>query len=116
MIIRGFVDGSLSRISYNTISRCKSINANSIIGIDIRGDTELVEIIRNDVDETDAGVIKPVYSSLVIGKHVDSGGANTTIRIARNRLIPPPTIHENYERHRNMGYIDTPAFGCPFKR
>jgi hypothetical protein len=102
------VDGSQSRISLNKIVKCYSENANSIIGINVHGDTKQVDITGNYVDLAGSRDRISVYDSLLIGENTDDQGANSTIKITNNVLYPALS---NGKERRNLRIVDTSVSG-----
>jgi hypothetical protein len=84
------------------------VNANSIIGIDVQGETKEIDIRGNYVDVEDDIVVGSAtfFGSLVIGENADDKGTNSTIRVAGNLLFPKITIQNKVIVRRNLRMME----------
>lgn len=81
-----FEDGAPSLVKNNIITNCDSINGMYVIGIDIQGDTQGLDIIDNivNLNNTIANDVSDRYFALIIGENADEGGLISTILIDNN--------------------------------
>ena len=116
--VRGYANQRLSIIRGNTILYATSENANSIIGIDIQGDSKSVEVKNNMVD-LDEG---PNKLGLRVREFTDGDGSDAIV-IAKNVLLQGSEIL-NRRQLRNKRVLHHPhgdglewqLGGCPFAK
>lgn len=126
--VRGYEKGSYSSIKLNDISNVDSMNANVVIGIDVQGDSQKVEIKSNEVDLKSQVGQDPTdeYFALRTRENVD--GSSMFI-IQSNKFVQDELILSNRRNlrseagaggaahfHRNLKEADLKNGGCPFSR
>lgn len=123
--VRGYVKGFYSSIKLNNIFDVDSLNANVVVGIDVQGDSQRVEIKSNEVDlKSEVGEDpSDEYLALRVRENVD--GSSMFI-IQSNKFVQEQQILSNRRNlrselpkdahHRNLQEVDLKNGGCPFSR
>ena len=81
------------------------MHGNFVVGIDIQGDTEGLEIIGNTINlnDTVADNSMDKFVALIVGENADAGGLNSTIFIANNLFAHEQLIQNTMtSRNRNL--------------
>jgi hypothetical protein len=130
--VRGYEKGSYSSIKLNDIHNVDSTNANVVIGIDVQGDSQKIEIKSNEVDLKSQVGQDPTDEYIALRTRENVDGSSMFI-IQSNKFVQEELILSNRRNlrtsqqagaagpgeahfHRHLKEADLRNGGCPFSR
>lgn len=118
---RGYDDTLYSNIADNIIRQVSSLHGDYVIGIDIQGESEGVNVNRNDVDLlADMGIDRDDYIAVRVRENADGQtikvGKDNVLRQGLKELAPKNSLRKRNFNHPYIPDIEWKNGGCPYAR